>query len=78
MYSRPPHRDIPRDLYGLPATPPDTRTPSPAPDRSNMSFSPAAGLRRSRGAGPVVIVISVVIAVALLSSLAAAVLSGGV
>ena len=76
MYSRPPHRNIPRDLYGLPATPPNTRTPSPAPDRS--SFSPAAALRRSRGARPVVIVMSVVIAAALLAGLAAAVLFYGV
>lgn len=72
MYSRPPHQEIPRDLYGLPATPPDTRTPSPAPDRS--SFSPAATLRRSRGTRPMVIIMSVAIAVALLAGLTAAVL----
>lgn len=79
MYSRPPHQDIPRDLYGLPAAPPETPTPTPAPDRQAAGTSPAGVvLPRSRGVRPVIFVVSVIIGLTLLAGFAAAILLCGI
>ncbi|WP_376890745.1 hypothetical protein [Brevibacterium otitidis] len=79
MYSRLPHEDIPRDLYGLPAAPPKTDTPTPAPRRHTVDdLAPGVMLPRARGLHPVVIAAVVLAGVALFAGLGAVlVLWGG-